>query len=89
MQLELFKVDPYAHLFPYWKERLASWPRDVFEYRHYRNTTGWSMATGGFCFARLLFGRGQLTRDEFRRFFRLDRRVRRWDRKDETCMNAE
>jgi len=77
-QAELFAKDPHEALFPYWKDSLGSWLRDVWLYRHDRNTTGWSMATQGLLFARLLFGSGQLTRAEFRRWWRLDRRVQRW-----------
>lgn len=83
MQLELFQRAPCEHLFPYWKGRLDRWPSEVFEWRHYRDTTGWSMATGEFSFARFLFRHGQLTRQQFRRFFRFARRVKRWDRRPE------
>jgi len=83
MQLELFQRDPYEHLFPYWRERLDRWPTTVFEWRHHRYTTGWSMATQQFFFAEALFRQGQLTREQFRRFLRFERRVRRWDKMPE------
>jgi hypothetical protein len=69
------------HLFPYWRERLAEWPCEVRYWRHDRNTTGWSMASQGFSFARFLFGEGEMTRQEFRRWFKFNCRVRRWSRK--------
>jgi hypothetical protein len=78
-QLELFQRDPSEHLFPYWRKRLLAWPREVLIYRHYRNTTGWSMACQDFMFAGLLLRHGQLSRPEYRRWWRFERRVKRWD----------
>lgn len=63
----------------YWRERLRRWPSDVLFWRHHRDTTGWSMATQGFCFARFLFRDGLMSKVEFRRWFSLHRRVRRLD----------
>ena len=80
-QLELFARDPDEALFPYWRESLHRWLNDVWVYRHYPNTTGWSMARQGLLFARCLLRHGQMTRAEFRRWWRLDRRVQRWDGK--------
>jgi hypothetical protein len=82
MQLELFTEDfrERPTLVAYWRKQLTAWPRRVFDNRHYRDTTGWSMATGGFVFARLLFGEDRLTRAEYKRFRRFHRRVSRWDR---------
>ena len=54
-QLELLPAHPDEHLFPYWRKQLAVWPCDVFTYRNMRDTTGWSMACQGMCFARWLF----------------------------------
>lgn len=79
-QLELFERDPMEHLFPYWRKQLRGWVEDVRIYRHYRYTTGWSMACQGFMFAGFLFRHGQITKSEFRRWFRLNRRVKRWDK---------
>lgn len=78
-QLELLPAHPDEHLFPYWRDRLAEWPRHVFEYRNMPETSGWSMATQKMCFARWLFRAGQMTRDEFRRWARFNRRVLRRD----------
>jgi hypothetical protein len=83
MQLELFepeKVDQYAHLYAFWQKDLLDWPREVFAFRHSRDTTGWSMACSGFIYARMLFQCGRITRSAYRRFWKFDRRVRRWDR---------
>lgn len=79
-QLELFKRDPMESLFPYWRERLRHWLEDVWMYRHNHNTTGWSMACQGLLFPEMLFRHGQITKTEFRRWWRLQRRVRRWDK---------
>jgi len=74
-QLELLPAHPHEHLFPYWRSRLSRWPSEVFMWRNRRNTTGWSMACQGFAFARHLFSSGQMSRAEFRRWWRLNRRV--------------
>ena len=82
MQLELFepeKVDQYAHLYAHWEKDLGDWHREVFEFRHFRNTTGWSMACSGFIYAKMLFQSGKITRNAFRRYWKFDRRVRRWN----------
>ena len=78
-QLELFVRDSEEGLFPYWRESLRGWLEDVWMFRHNRNTTGWSMARQGLLFARCLLSHGQMTRAEFRRWWRLERRVKRWD----------
>jgi hypothetical protein len=80
MQLELFPATFHERLrlIAGWRSELARWPRDVFAYRHFRSATGWSMATGRFFFARLLFREGE--RAEYKRFRRFHRRVSRWDR---------
>jgi hypothetical protein len=79
IQLDLFQDHPKAHLFPYWRKRLAEWPRDVMESRRHPHTTGWSMATQALHFAIWLHRNGQMTLQEFRRWCRFNRRVRRWD----------
>jgi hypothetical protein len=81
MQLELFTADFHERpkLIALWRGELDRWLRDIFEYRHLRSSTGWSMATGRFFFARLLFRKGELTRAEYKRFLRFRRRVSRWD----------
>lgn len=78
-QLELLPAHPDEHLFPYWRRRLADWPRQVFLYRNMPETSGWSMATQMMCFARFLFEAGQMTRAEFRRWWRFGRAVMRRD----------
>lgn len=78
-QLELFPRDPCEHLFPYWKKQLMKWPREVMQFRHYTQCTGWSMCCQSFMFARNLFRHGQINKAEFRRWFRFRRRVWRWD----------
>lgn len=83
MQLELFesdKVDQYAHLYQHWQKDLEDWPREVFSFRHDRDTTGWSMASSGFIYARMLFQCGKITRKAFRRYWKFNRRVHRWNR---------
>ena len=80
-QLTLFADNPSEKLFPYWWESLKRWPAEVFMFRHSRDCTGWSMATQDFSFARWLFMNGQMDRSEFRRYWRLNRRVQRWERK--------
>lgn len=79
IQLELFPRDAYENLFPYWRASLRQWLKDVWMFRHNRNTTGWSMARQGFQFARCLLIHGQISKAEFRRWQRLERRVKRWD----------
>ena len=78
-QLSLGLADPNEGIFPYWRERLNNWVRDAFRCRHCRTCTGWSMATQDFMFARLLFRAGQLTRAEYRRYWRFNLRIQRWD----------
>ena len=80
-QGELFQKSPCDHLYPYWRKSLKGWIKDVWDYRHYRDCTGWSMACQGFLFARFLFMNGQLSKIQFKRFFRLKRRVDRWEKK--------
>lgn len=70
----------HPELHQYWRSQLKDWIHDVRYYRHARNTTGWSWATGGYDFARWLFRDGAMSRAELRRYFRLHRRVMRWDR---------
>ena len=79
-QPELFARDPSEGLYPYWRESLRVWLDDVRFYRHIRDTTGWSMATQGLLFAECLMRHGQMTRAEFRRWWRFERRVKRWDK---------
>lgn len=66
-------------LTPYWREQLSAWPKAVFMYRHHRCTTGWSMATGGFTFAELLWSYRQITIDEFEKYKRFEERVKKWN----------
>jgi hypothetical protein len=84
-QLELFS-DEYrepAHFVTYYRQALKKWPDSVMYYRHHRDSTGWSMATGGFFYARCCFSRGVITREQFRKYWKFNRRVRRWDSKKE------
>jgi hypothetical protein len=86
MQLELFPqleaLEDRRFLVDYWRRSLREWLKKVWRFRHYRDTTGWSMACGGFLFAKLLFLDGKMTRKEFRRWWRFSRRVRRWDERE-------
>jgi len=78
-QLDLFAPEhPAAN---YWRRQLKAWPREVMAYRHHPNTTGWSCAFSGFNYARWLFQSGLMTRPQFRRWWRLHRRVRRLDKR--------
>jgi len=79
IQGELFVRNPDEHLFPYWRKQLNSWVKQVWTYRHYRHTTGWSMATQGFMFASMLFKSAQISKEDFRRWWKFNRRVRRYD----------
>ena len=81
MQLELFTQRKEHRLCPYWRKRLGEWPGEVLESRHHPDTTGWSMATQGLKFATWIFKAGEMSRSEFRRWCRFNRRVRRWDMK--------
>ena len=84
-QLELFPSIAQVkrhQLAPFWRESLSAWPRGVFRWRHSRETSAWSMATGGYGYAILLFTAGQMDRRELRRWWRFNRRVMRWDRRD-------
>ena len=74
-QLQLLEKHPHEELFPYWREQLKKWPSEVFYYRHARDCTGWSMALQGFLFARLLFGCAQMSKSEFRRWWKFNRRI--------------
>lgn len=76
-QLTLALGIEHAELFPYWRESLKSWVADALYYRHARNSTGWSMVLQGFLFARLLARNGQLSRVDFRRYWRFNRRIQR------------
>ncbi len=75
MQLELFSEHPQARLFPYWRKRLAVWPKEVWECRHRPHTSGWSMATQGGWFADLLYTAGEMTAGEYARWQRFEHRV--------------
>ena len=77
-QLDLFERDPCEHLFPYWRESLRGWLEDVWQFRHKPETTGWSMACQGFIFAEFLYQHGQMIKPDFRRYWRFNRRVKRW-----------
>lgn len=79
IQMELFQQHPKAHLFPYWRRRLAAWPREVFEMRRHPHSSGWSMATQAGWFADLLFKAGQMGNAEYRRWQRFEQRILRWD----------
>ena len=86
LQFNLFPVkNPNREptLLPYWNRELKRWPAKVFQSRHYRGTTGWSMATGGYSFARILFSERKITRRELRRWWKFYQRVMRWDRRGE------
>jgi hypothetical protein len=72
----------YEHLYPYWRERLKNWIKEVYGFRHARYTSGWSSATQGFFFAELLHRECQISESEFQRYARLDKRVQRWERFD-------
>ena len=66
---------------------VSSWPAAVMEFRHARNTTGWSTASRRFLFALALHETGEMSADELARWERFDRRVRRWD--SSVCLFAE
>jgi hypothetical protein len=90
MQLELFTTfDDRKPLLDYWRKSLKEWPANVREWRHQRDTTGWSMATGGYSFARILFMDGKITRQAYKRWWKFHRRVMRWDRRMQCPLNAE
>ncbi len=74
-QLELFSSHPREHLFPYWRKRLAAWPREVWEARRHPHSSGWSMATQAGWFADLLFNAGEMTAREYRRWQKFEQRV--------------
>jgi hypothetical protein len=78
-QLDLLPKDDWEHLFPYWRDSLKSDINDAFYFRHARNTTGWSSCRGGISFARFLFRHGQMTKNEFCRYWKFFRRVERWE----------
>lgn len=81
-QIELIPKNEWEHLYPHWRESLQHAIRDAFYFRHARNTTGWSYAIGGISFAESLFRHGQLTREEFRRYFVFFRRTWKMELKD-------
>jgi hypothetical protein len=78
-QPDLFAIDPSTPLFPYWRRSMRAWPREAFIFRHNHNTTGWSMARQGLMFPRMLLWHGQITRAEYLRWWRFDRRLKRID----------
>ena len=82
-QMDLFVVDRCMPLFPFWQKCLRAWPSEVFEYWHYRDCSGWSMAMGGFSYAVMLYDHGQITRLQFDRWHRFELRVKRWDERGE------
>lgn len=82
IQPDLFGHQPEQHQqHIYWREMLSIWLEDIWSYRHDKYTTGWSMATQGFCYARWLYRDAAMPRAEFRRWWRLNRRVMLWERK--------
>jgi hypothetical protein len=80
-QLDLIPRPEFEELFPYWREQLKTWIKDAWYYRHAPFTTGWSMACSGITFAEHLFRCGQMTKTEFRRWFKFHRRIQRWENK--------
>jgi hypothetical protein len=82
VQLELFQeAEPAGELEKSWRKSLTGWPAEVWEWRHFRHTTGWSMAAGRYVFARILFASGRITKQEFKRWWRFHQRVMIWDKK--------
>jgi hypothetical protein len=82
-QLELF-TDEYrdpANLVARYRKLLTEWPAEIMSWRHHRESSGWSMATGGYSFARSLFFNRKITRVELRRWWKFHQRVKRWDRR--------
>jgi hypothetical protein len=41
-QLDLFVIDNQEENFPYWRQQLRGWVKDVFEYRHYSAFSPWA-----------------------------------------------
>jgi len=82
-QLELF-TEEYrepAHFVEHYMKRLSEWPAEIMCWRHHRESSGWSMATGGYSFARSLFFNRKITRRGLRRWWKFHQRVMRWDRR--------
>lgn len=79
-QLSLGLTSRHADLHPYWRAQLKQWVHNALYYRHARGTTGWSMATDGYDFARWLFRDGQLSRGELKRYFRFNLRIQRMEK---------
>lgn len=80
-QTDLFAGDDDPAQIEYWRRRLREWPQQVFIWRHFPRSTGWSVASQSYIFARMLCRVGQITRQELRRWWRFDRRVQRWERR--------
>lgn len=83
VQLELFKECKTHRLSSYWRSRLSQWPGEVMSSRHKPDSSGWSMATQGLKFAIWLFKAREMHGCEFRRWCRFNRRVLRWDKKQQ------
>ncbi len=81
MQYTLFEEQDVDRHVAYWREQLNAWPGEVWRYRRDLHTTGWSMATQKYVFARLLWHEGQLTDAQLARYLRFNRAVRRRDGK--------
>jgi hypothetical protein len=82
MQLELFGKLPNEERHRYWRSRLKQWPCEVFESRHHPDSSGWGMAAQGGKFADWLYKAGAMTEMEYLRWTRFDRRVQRWEQKN-------
>lgn len=78
-QLTLGILRGHEDLYPFWQESLKSWIKDALYYRNAQGCTGWSMVTGGFMYARLLYSHGQLSRAMFKRYWKFNRRIQRME----------
>lgn len=81
IQLDLFSRQETIGLqnARHYKKKLRDWPDDVWRYRHYRNSNGWSSARGNLIYAILLHDHGQMKDRDLARFQRFADRLERWE----------
>lgn len=66
----------------YWRKSLATAIESIYQFRHNRHTTGWSIGTQGFFFAILLWKAKAIDGRQLWRYGRIFRKANRLERRD-------
>ncbi len=74
-QTHLFTYFGHMNLVAYWRISMKAWVREIWSVRHQLDSAGWRKARQGFWFARALFRSGNMTKAEFRRWWRFAYRL--------------